>query len=203
LVLGSLSELIVRSAGGFLKFKTRIQNSRHSFIKKTYTSLFYAYLNRRASYIGLSASFKNEPCFPHDIFGVFISDVAVIGKDCVIFQNVTIGTNTLPDSKGMGSPIIGDNCIIGAGATIVGNVVIGNNCRLGANVTISRNLPPNSIAIAAEPRIIQKNKLENTYYTLNNNRWTFYRNGKYNSVSDETILHKLNNKIKHEPDKSQ
>jgi serine O-acetyltransferase len=201
LVLGSISDLIVRSAGGFLKFRTRIQNSRHSFIKKAYISLFWAYLNRHNSYIGLETIFKNEAIFPHDIFGVFISDLVVIGKNCVIFQNVTIGTNSLPDSKGVGSPIIGDNCIIGAGATIVGNVVIGNNCRLGANVTISKNLPSNSIAVAAEPRIIQKDKLDNTFYAMRNNKWMFYRNGKYNSVSNETILHKLNNK-KHETDKS-
>ncbi|HZK60693.1 MAG TPA: DapH/DapD/GlmU-related protein [Anaerovoracaceae bacterium] len=155
--------------------------------------LFYAYLNRHNSYIGLETSFKNEALFPHEIFGVFISDLVVIGKNCVIFQNVTIGTNSLPNSRGVGSPTIGDNCIIGAGATIVGNVVIGNNCRLGANVTISKNLPSNSTAVAAEPRIIQKYNLDNTFYAMRNKKWMFYNNGKYNYVSDETILHKLNN----------
>jgi len=195
LVLGALSELIVGSAGGFPKFMALIQNSQNRFIKKVYVSLYYAYLNRHNSYIGLETRFKNEACFPHGICGVFITDAAVIGKDCVIFQNVTIGTNTFPDSKGIGGPIIGDNCFIGAGAAIVGNVAIGNNCRLGANVTVAINLPANSVAVAAKPRIINKNKLDNRYYTLRNNKWVFYKNGQYNSVSDEIVLNKLNSII--------
>ena len=85
------------------------------------------------SYIGPTAKFESEPCFPHGIIGVFISGGSTIGKNCVIFQQVTIGSNALKGSPGYGAPVIGDNCYIGAGAKIIGNVKIGNNCRIGAN----------------------------------------------------------------------
>jgi serine O-acetyltransferase len=54
----------------------------------------------------LSASFDSQPIFPHGIKGIFVSSGAKIGKACVIFQQVTIGSNTLEGSKGYGSPLI-------------------------------------------------------------------------------------------------
>lgn len=37
---------------------------------------------------------------PHGLRGIVISQYAKIGEDCIIFQNVTIGSNTLIGSKG-------------------------------------------------------------------------------------------------------
>lgn len=85
--------------------------------------------------------------FPHNLHGIFISGEAVIGKNVVIFQNVTIGSNTLIDSKGFGAPIIGDNCYIGAGAAIIGKVIVGDNVRIGANMIVYTDVPSNSLVI--------------------------------------------------------
>jgi len=60
------------------------------------------------------------PSFPHGAYGIFISGGAEIGANAVIFQQVTIGSNTLPDSNGRGAPRLGDDCYIGAGAKLVG-----------------------------------------------------------------------------------
>lgn len=81
-----------------------------------------------------------------------------IGANCVIFQQVTIGSNTLSDTKSAGAPVIGDNCYIGAGAKIIGNVTIGNNCRIGANAVVTKDVPDNSTVISGEMRIIKKMK---------------------------------------------
>lgn len=43
--------------------------------------------------------FSGKTVFPHGITGVFISGDAQIGKDCVIFQQVTIGSNRTSESK--------------------------------------------------------------------------------------------------------
>ena len=83
---------------------------------------------------------KGVPCFPHGTRGCFISKQSEIGKNCAVFQQVTIGSNTLKGSN-MGSPIIGDNCYIGAGAKIIGNVRIGDNCRIGANACVYKDMP--------------------------------------------------------------
>ena len=82
--------------------------------------------NKYNCYIPLKAEIGENIIFPHGLNGIFISNGAIIGKNCVIFHQVTIGSNTLEDSKNFGAPVIGDNCYIGCGAKIIGKVKIGN-----------------------------------------------------------------------------
>ncbi len=111
----------------------------------------------------MDAQIPYDPCFPHGVLGVFISNGAKLGRDCVIFQQVTIGSNTLSDSVGAGAPTLGDRVYIGAGAKIIGNITIGDNCRIGANAVVYQDMPPNSVAVCAPTRIIQKECLDNRY----------------------------------------
>lgn len=76
--------------------------------------------------IGLDIEIGGGLKFEH--FGGIVIGAKSIGKHCNIFQNVTIGYAGRP-GKG-GSPIIGDNVVIGAGACIVGPIIIGNNVLL-------------------------------------------------------------------------
>ncbi len=115
------------------------------------------------SFIGDGAKFEEWPVFPHGCVGVFISNGVTLGKKCVIFQQVTIGSNTLKDSKNFGAPSIGDNCYIGAGAKIIGAVKIGDNCRIGANAVVVKDVPANSVVVPGECRVIQKENLDNTF----------------------------------------
>lgn len=101
--------------------------------------------------------------FPHDLYGIFISGGTSIGNDCIIFQHVTIGSNTLKDSKGYGAPTIGNNVLIGAGATIIGRINIGNNCRIGANCTVTDNIPENCVVVSPKPVVLKRNKIKNTF----------------------------------------
>lgn len=106
----------------------------------------------------------NEFVTPHGLFGIYISFGAKIGKNCVIFNNVTIGSNTLEDSKGYGAPTIGNNVYIGAGAKIIGNVKIGNNVRIGANCVVALDIEDNTTVVMQQPRIIKKKKNRNNKY---------------------------------------
>ena len=54
---------------------------------------------------------------------MFISNSAHIGKNVVIFHQVTIGSVTTAGSKNYGAPTIGDDVYIGCGAKIIGNVI--------------------------------------------------------------------------------
>lgn len=74
--------------------------------------IYYSCLSGYGSWIGIESKIENVPVFPHGMYGIFVSDGAEIGKNAVIFQQVTIGSNTLADSRKQGSPVIGDNEVI-------------------------------------------------------------------------------------------
>lgn len=143
------------------------------------------YFMRRGSFVGITSELAGTPCFPHGMQGIFISNNAKIGKDVVIFQQVTIGSNTLPDSRRPGSPTIGNRVYIGAGAKIIGGVTIGDNCRIGANAVVYEDMPPNSVAVCAPTRIIQKEHLDNTYYTTLGGTEYYFEDGSLHKSDDE------------------
>lgn len=127
---------------------------------------YYLFTNNKGAYIPLETTFIERPTFPHGISGIYTSMGAKIGKGCVIFQQVTIGSNTLTDSENVGSPTIGDNVYIGAGAKIIGNVKIGSNVRIGANAVVVEDVEDNSTVVLQKPRIIKKASLHhNEYFT--------------------------------------
>ncbi len=97
------------------------------------------------------AVFETPPDLAHGLNGIIVHLKAHIGKNAIIWQQVTIG------SAGGGTPYIGDNCKIGAGAKILGGVRIGNNVTIGANTVITKDVPDNSIVVGSPMRFI-KNK---------------------------------------------
>lgn len=92
--------------------------------------------------IPASAQLGKNGQFPHFALGVVIHPRTVIGNNFKIYQNVTIGFR-----KGMGPPIIGDNCYIGSGACILGDIKIGNNVTIGANAVVMCDVPDYHVAV--------------------------------------------------------
>ena len=107
---------------------------------------------------------KQIDSLSHGMYGIVVSDGAEIGKNAVIFQQVTIGSNTLADSRKQGSPVIGDNVYIGSGAKIIGNIRIGNNVRIGANCIVVEDIEDNSVVVMNKPRIIKKTHSQNNTF---------------------------------------
>lgn len=140
---------------------------------------YYAYLDNRNSWIAHNAKIISEQIFPHGISGIFISGGAKIGRNCVIFQQVTIGSNTLSDSSSRGAPTIGDNVYIGAGAKIIGKVTIGNNVRIGANAVVVTDVPDNSVVVMNKPRVIRKENMDNKFYHIINGIYGYHLDGKF------------------------
>ncbi len=102
------------------ELKEKCNSTTNKYLQKMYVRLFEKKLRRFGSWIGYNAIIGAPPIFPHGMHGIFISGGTKIGKNCVIFQHVTIGSNTIRDSKGYGTPEIGNNVYIGAGAKIMG-----------------------------------------------------------------------------------
>ena len=88
--------------------------------------------------------------------GIVIHPDAEIGPNCVLFQQVTIGTR-----EGSGAPKIGGHVDIGAGAKILGDVTIGKNARIGANCVVLNDVPEDATAVGIPARILDKS-LERT-----------------------------------------
>lgn len=86
--------------------------------------------------------------------GIVIHPHAEIGDDCMIRQNVTIGSAT-PDRVVEEAPKLGNRVQVGAGAVIVGKVTIGDGARIGPTAVVLTNVPAGASVFMAPPRIIQ------------------------------------------------
>ena len=135
--------------------KRVIEKNRYPKILKL---LFLFYIKRQdafnnaslGTHIGYGATFDSPPRFPHGLYGIIVSHNAHIGKNATIYHQVTIGEGPA------GAPKIGDNCFIGAGAKITGNIHIGNNVKIGTNCIVTENIPDNATVVLSKPRIIIK-----------------------------------------------
>ena len=63
-----------------------------------------------------------------------------------------------------GSPSIGDNGVICAGAKVIGNIKLGNNVMVGANAVVVKDIPDNAVVAGVPARIINMNGIERTSY---------------------------------------
>jgi len=87
--------------------------------------------------------------------GVVIGETAVIGDDCVMFHNVTLGGTG--KHRGKRHPTVHDNVFIGTSATLLGPITVGSNTKIGANSFIRmHDVPPNCTAVGAPARIIKR-----------------------------------------------
>ncbi len=84
--------------------------------------------------------------FPH-LTGVVIHEDAVVGENCMIMQQVTLGQTAIP-----GAPMVEPGVYIGAGAKVLGPVRIGRNARIGANAVVLRDVPDNATAVGVPAR---------------------------------------------------
>lgn len=88
--------------------------------------------------------------------GVVIGETAIIGERVRIYQAVTLGAKRFEsDEQGRllkgqpRHPIVEDDVVIYAGATILGRITIGAGSTIGGNVWITRSVPPGSAVTQA------------------------------------------------------
>ncbi len=86
--------------------------------------------------------------------GVVIGETCEIGDNVVIYQGVTLG-GTGKD-KGKRHPTIGNNCLIGGGAKILGPFKVGDNSRIGAGSVVLQEVPEGSTVVGIPGRVIKR-----------------------------------------------
>jgi serine O-acetyltransferase len=91
--------------------------------------------------------------------GVVIGETSRIGDRVRIYQGVTLGAKSFPlDDKGNPikgidrHPIVEDDVVIYAGATILGRITVGKGSSVGGNVWVTQSVPPGSRITQAEAR---------------------------------------------------
>lgn len=88
--------------------------------------------------------FETPPQLPHGPYGIIVGHKWKIGKNCIIFHQVTLGNGG----------IIGDNVLFSAGSKVLGDLVIGNNAKIGSNAVVIQDIPDNATVVLNKPRII-------------------------------------------------
>jgi serine O-acetyltransferase len=81
--------------------------------------------------------------------GVVIHRDAVVGVNCMLMQQVTLGQLSAD-----GAPRLGDAVYIGAGAKILGPVSVGDGAAVGANAVVLGDVPPGATAVGVPARIV-------------------------------------------------
>ncbi|WP_367757266.1 serine O-acetyltransferase [Flavobacterium sp. WC2430] len=103
--------------------------------------------------VGIKYLHSQKVIFPHPV-GIVIGKKVVLGKNCIIYQNVTIGTKDTENYKDAAYPIIGDNVTIFANSVIFGGITIGSNSVIGCGSVVFVDVPPNSIVVGNPAKII-------------------------------------------------
>ncbi|MDE2391001.1 MAG: serine acetyltransferase [Rhodospirillales bacterium] len=95
--------------------------------------------------------------------GVVIGQTAILGENVRLYQHVTLGAKRFTEDttgalvKGEPRhPIIEDNVVIYAGATILGRVTVGRDSVIGGNVWLTRSVPPGSFVSQAQNRLAEQ-----------------------------------------------
>jgi len=186
---GLATAATLRCVGGIWNVRRLCRETDDPRLRKFLTKVNDAYWARFGSWIGRGALFGSMPVFPHGAYGIFISGGAEIGANAVIFQQVTIGSNTLPDSRGRGAPRLGSDCYIGAGAKLIGGIRVGDRVRVGANCVIATDVPDDSVVVAQPARIIRKDTLLNRHYLKDSlGRWVYLDGSRRVLETDECTL---------------
>ena len=86
--------------------------------------------------------------------GVVIGETAIIGDDCMLYHEVTLGGTSWDKVKR--HPTLKDGVVIGAGAKILGPITLGNNVRVGSNSVVVRSIDDNETVVGIPGRIVQK-----------------------------------------------
>jgi serine O-acetyltransferase len=85
--------------------------------------------------------------------GIVIHPSVVIGPNCLIFQQVTLGM-----AHG-GVPTLGGHVDVGAGAKVIGRVFLGDHSQIGANAVVTLDVPEGATAVGVPARIIATGRL--------------------------------------------
>lgn len=83
---------------------------------------------------------------PHPV-GIITGRGVRAGRNCSIYQNVTLGGKRVDDWRDNLHPQLGDDVLLSAGAVILGEVTIGDGASVGAGAVVLHDVPAHGVAV--------------------------------------------------------
>lgn len=94
---------------------------------------------------------------------IYIGPNVKIGKNCRMSHQNTITPSAFyhPEANYFGKgPTIGDNLLLGCGASVVGDVVLGDNIKISINSTVDESFPDDAVLIGVPARNVAKSSAD-------------------------------------------
>ncbi|MFW6125808.1 MAG: serine O-acetyltransferase [Chloroflexota bacterium] len=89
--------------------------------------------------------------------GVVIGETTEIGDDVLLYQGVVLGGTSHEKKKR--HPTLGNDVVVGAGATVLGAITVGDGARIGAGSVVVQPVPPDSIVVGVPGRVSESGRL--------------------------------------------
>jgi serine O-acetyltransferase len=127
------------------------------FLRRSLRSLAYqcstAIERRYGCYLSPHAQIAPGLSLPHPT-GIVIGEGVVIGPDCTIYQQVTVGGRRAGDQARRAYPRLANDVLVFAGAKIMGEIEIGRGAIIGANAVVLQDVPAGCTAVGVPARVI-------------------------------------------------
>jgi len=85
--------------------------------------------------------------------GVVIGETTIIGENCVLFHQVTLGGTG--KECGKRHPTLMDNVVVGGGAKVLGNITLGRDVYIGANSVVLSDVPEHCTVVGIPGRVVR------------------------------------------------
>lgn len=89
---------------------------------------------------------------PHSIV---LNPGVVLGSDCILRQNVTVGNVMNRDGTQKGVASAGDGVEFGAGCVVVGGITVGSRARIGALALVREDVPAGGVVVSSPARLLR------------------------------------------------
>ncbi len=124
----------------FERYQDAVKSGSTHLAHHYWRQIFYKYKCQ----ISPTAEIGRNVSFPHPI-GIVIGDGVLIGDDCIIYQNVTLGQK---DGK---YPILQNECVLYPNAIVVGNVYLHEGTIVGAGAVVTKSTETKHEVLAGIP----------------------------------------------------
>lgn len=131
-------------------FKYIEYNTSNNRIKRRLSSFMFDKVRKQTGVMIPPTVVFGKGCYFAHVVGIVIGDSTIFGDNCIIYPSVHIiakgiGDEQLRNSGERRHAKIGNNVMIGANATIIGNCIIGNNVIISAGAIVTKDVPNDTI----------------------------------------------------------